>query len=239
MIFLQFEEFLQFKEFELYWGAVSFLRSVHTSSWFLKSNWSSDFVILVTPKQEVERKSEWFCDVKFFRSKFKVEWENGVWTKIDFLASGFLFTCGNFTLIFTVFSIFWIVFLLNGFPNPFIVRSRSSFLFSQWKFFELYVKTCPAIFFICASKYVSLLSMLCVPQIQSKFHYTVNHYVKIWRVRLAGVNSIHSLSWGAGEGDTNWTDAANITAFRFLYLNLGNHIINKTQVLIKKNFIRP
>ena len=37
--------FLQFKEFELYWGAVFFffLRSVHTFSWFLKSNWSSDF----------------------------------------------------------------------------------------------------------------------------------------------------------------------------------------------------
>ena len=35
---------LQFKEFELYWGAVFFfLRSVHTFSWFLKSNWSSDF----------------------------------------------------------------------------------------------------------------------------------------------------------------------------------------------------
>ena len=83
-------------------GRCLFLRSVHTFSWFLKSNWS----ILVTPKQEVERKSEWFCGVKFFRSKFKVEWENGVWTKIRFLASGFLFTCGNFTLIFTVFSIF-------------------------------------------------------------------------------------------------------------------------------------
>ena len=34
---------LQFKEFELYWGAVFFLRSVHTFSLFLKSNWSSDF----------------------------------------------------------------------------------------------------------------------------------------------------------------------------------------------------
>ena len=30
-------------------------------------------VILVTPKQEVERKSEWFCDVKFCHSNFKVE----------------------------------------------------------------------------------------------------------------------------------------------------------------------
>ena len=105
-------------------------------------------MILVTPKQEMERKSEWFCGVNFFRFKFKVEWENSVWTKIRFLASGFLFTCGNLTLIFTLFSFFfWIGFFLNGFSNPFIVRFRSSFLFSQCKFFELYVRTCPAMFF--------------------------------------------------------------------------------------------
>ena len=107
-------------------------------------------MILVTRKQEVERKSEWFCGSKFFRLNFKVEWENGVWTKIHFLASGFLFTCGNFTLIFTVFQFFGSVFL-NGFPNPFIVRSGSSFRFSQWKFFELYVRTCPAMFFVSSS----------------------------------------------------------------------------------------
>ena len=41
-------------------------------------------MILVTPKQEVERKSEWFCGVKFFLSKFKVVWENGGWTKFAF-----------------------------------------------------------------------------------------------------------------------------------------------------------
>ena len=46
-------------------------------------------VILVTPKQEVERKSEWFCGVKFFRSNFNVDWEKSIWTKIRFLASGF------------------------------------------------------------------------------------------------------------------------------------------------------
>ena len=63
-----------------------FLRSVHTFSWFLKS---TGVVILVTPKQEMERKSEWFCGVNFFRSNFKVEWENGVWTKIRSLGSGF------------------------------------------------------------------------------------------------------------------------------------------------------
>ena len=96
-------------------------------------------MILVTPKQEVERKKEWFCGVKFFCSKFKVEWENGVWTKIRFLASGFLFTRGNFTLILFFFD-FLDCFFLNGFLNPFMVRSRSSFLFSQWKFFELYVR---------------------------------------------------------------------------------------------------
>ena len=37
----------------------------------------------------MEQKSEWFCGVNFFRSKFKVEWENGVWTKIRFRASVF------------------------------------------------------------------------------------------------------------------------------------------------------
>ena len=30
-------------------------------------------VILVTPKQEVERKGDWFCGVNFFCSNFKVE----------------------------------------------------------------------------------------------------------------------------------------------------------------------
>ena len=82
----------------------------------------------------MERKSEWFCGGNFFYSNFKVEWENGVWTKVRYLASGLLFTRGKFTLIFTVFRFFWIGFFLNGFPNSLIVRSRSSFLFCQWKF---------------------------------------------------------------------------------------------------------
>ena len=139
--------FLQFKEFELYWGAVLFLKDLFTH---FHDFWSQiGVVILVTPKQEVERKSEWFCGVKFFRSKFKVEWENGVWTTIRFLASGYLFTCGKqFHFDFyCFFQFFGSDFFLNGFPNPFIVRYRSSFLFSQWKFFELYVRTCPAMFF--------------------------------------------------------------------------------------------
>ena len=54
----------------------------------------------------MERKSECFCGVNFFRFNFKVEWENGVWTNIRFLASDFLFTCGNllwFLLFFRFF----------------------------------------------------------------------------------------------------------------------------------------
>ena len=88
----------------------------------------------------MERKSEWFCGVNFFRSNFKVEWENGVWTKIRFLGSGCLFTCGNFTLIFTVFfRFFGSNFFLDGFPNPFTAHSRPSFLFELNFHFSLVV----------------------------------------------------------------------------------------------------
>ena len=107
-------------------GRCLFLSSVHTFSWFLKSNWSSGFGHAETGGGAKRRV---FCGVNFFRSNFKVEWENGVWTKIRFIGSGLLFTCGNFTLIFTVFSIFWIGFFLSGFPNPFTAHSRPNFLF--------------------------------------------------------------------------------------------------------------
>ena len=89
-------------------------------------------VILVTPKTGNGAKKRVVLRRNIFCSKFKVEWENGVRTKIRFLASGFfLFICGNFTLIFTVFSIFGSNFFLSGFPNPFIVRSRSIFLVNE------------------------------------------------------------------------------------------------------------
>ena len=42
----------------------------------------------------------------------------------------FLFTCGNFTLSFTVFSTFVSDFFRNVFPYSLIVRSRSVFLFN-------------------------------------------------------------------------------------------------------------
>ena len=49
--------------------------------------------------------------------------------KTRFLASGFLFTCDNFTFIVTVFRFFFVFLMgfcfLNGFPNPFIVSYRT------------------------------------------------------------------------------------------------------------------
>ena len=36
------------------------------------------------------------------------------------------------------------------------------------------------------------------PQLQSTCHYIVNHYVKIWHVRLGGANNMRPLSWGGG-----------------------------------------
>ena len=197
--------FLHFKGIELYWGAVFFSRSVQRFSLFLKSNWSSDFGHAET------RNGERFCGMTISRSNFKVEWESGVWTKNRFLASYLLFACGNFTLIFTVFLIFFIGFFFqNGFPNPFevhsrpsfllesdwhfslvvftlasgiltlifcffcfiwlffrnefpislIVHSRSSVLSSQIKFFEMYVRTCPAIFLFLPKDYRFLQSLI-------------------------------------------------------------------------------
>ena len=118
---------LQFKKFELYWGAV-FLRSVHTFSCFLKSNWSSDFGHAETgsgaKKQVILR-----C---VFNSNFKVQWENGVWTKICFLACGFLFT--------------WISLRFLLISNPFIVHSRASFLLEPKFHFSLVVFCSHAVF---------------------------------------------------------------------------------------------
>ena len=62
--------FLQFKEFELYWGAV-FFYDLFTH--FHDFGSQIVVVILVTPKQEKVRKGGWFYGVKFFCSNFKAE----------------------------------------------------------------------------------------------------------------------------------------------------------------------
>ena len=106
-------------------GALSFFKDLFTH---FHDFWSQiGVVILVTPKQEVERKSEWFCGVKFFHSNFKVEWENGVWTKIRFLASGYFVHMWQVHFGFHGFRFFGSDFFLNGFPNPFRVHTRPKF----------------------------------------------------------------------------------------------------------------
>ena len=70
-------------------------------------------------------------------------------------------------------------FFLNGFSKPFILRSRSSFLFSQWKFFELYVRTCPAMFFISSSWF--LLRPYDVTATFCSFVHAISTKLHVWR----------------------------------------------------------
>ena len=109
-------------------GRCLFLRSVHIFSWFLKSNWSNDFGHAEIGSGAKKRVVLWF---EIFHSKFKVEWENGVWTKICFLARDSAFwrrPMRHFEIDFQYFSkCFDLTFFGNGFPNSHIVHSRCSF----------------------------------------------------------------------------------------------------------------
>ena len=89
-------------------------------------------VILVTPKQELHRTSATFCAVNCFRFNFKVQWENGVWTKFAFCIVNFCSCACNSSSVLSDFWFFWSGCLWNGFPCPFLVLSRSSYFFSQW-----------------------------------------------------------------------------------------------------------
>ena len=91
--------FLQFKEFELFW-ALSFFKIF--SHIFMIVEVKLDWWFWSLRNRQWSEKASGFAEW-ILCSNFKVEWENCVWTKFRFLASGFLFTCGNFTLVFTVF----------------------------------------------------------------------------------------------------------------------------------------
>ena len=99
---------------------------------------------MVTPKQEVEQKSECgFCDVNFFRPNFKVVRKRCLnknslsrwWFFVHMRQFHFDFYC--FFFIF-----FWIGCFLNGFPNLFIVHSRPSFFLLEPNFSFLLVVFC-------------------------------------------------------------------------------------------------
>ena len=87
-------------------------------------------VILVTPKHELERKREWCCGVKFFRSNFQIEWEQCL-DKNSLWAISLWF--------FLFFYILHRIFFLNEFPNPFKAHGRRSFLSEPNFWFDLVV----------------------------------------------------------------------------------------------------
>ena len=75
---------------------------------------------------------------EIFRSNFK-ESESGLCTKTRFLASDFLFTRGNFTLIFTVSLIFGIGFFSKWFSQSIQSSFQALFLFEPNFHFSLVV----------------------------------------------------------------------------------------------------
>ena len=65
-----------------------------------------------------------------------------------------------------------------------------------WKTIFSYLDLFDWIISVCAP----LPSTLCSPQLQSTCHYIVNHYVRLWQVRLGGANNMHPLGAGVGGG---------------------------------------
>ena len=87
-------------------------------------------------------------------------------------------------------------FFLNGFPNPFIVRSWSSFLFSRWKFFELYVRTCPAIFFYFAIFVTTIWRHNHFKSAFCSLIHAISTEVRVWRHFLLLVERVFcSFAW--------------------------------------------
>ena len=78
------------------------------------------------------------------------------------------------------------------------------------------------------------MDIICAPQIQSTCHYKVNHYVKIWHVRLGwgggGVaNNMHPLSWEGGGGQRERKVPKN-----FVEINSDNHSISVAKFTLNK-----
>ena len=86
-------------------------------------------VILVPPKQEVERKSEWFCGVKFVHSNFKADWENSFEQKFAFSIVVFVHVRQfHFDFYCFFFFDFWIRFFSKRFSQS-IHRSLKASIF--------------------------------------------------------------------------------------------------------------
>ena len=91
---------------------------------------------MVKPKQEMKRKGEWFCGVKFLSSEKTVFEQKFAFSLVVFCSHAAI----SLWFLLFFFSIFLIgFFFLNGFPNPYIVHSRASFLLESNLHFSLVV----------------------------------------------------------------------------------------------------
>ena len=61
------------------------------------------------------------------------------------------------------------------------------------------------------------------PKLQSTPHDIVNHYVKIWHVRLGVANNMHPLSWGGGG--TNGKNPNSLTNTTIASVNISQPFI--------------
>ena len=105
-------------------------------------------------------------------------------TKLTFLASCFLFTYGILILILFFLNFLLWVFFRNGFPSAHIDHSRSNFLFSHWKLFELYVRTCPAMFFVSLSNALFRFTFVHTAKLSQIFSITSSshqRHLRAWR----------------------------------------------------------
>ena len=85
-------------------------------------------MILVTPKQEVKRKTKYFCGVNFFLILEQSEKKTVFEYKLAFLGD-FLFTCGDLNFVYNVFEFSSLFPIIS--PNQFPVFSRSRILFCR------------------------------------------------------------------------------------------------------------
>ena len=118
----------------------------------------------------------------------------------------------------------------NGFPNSLIVRSRSSFLFSQWKFFELHTRTCPTMFFISSSRFLlrPYDITICFLFIRSCnfnwFACVTSQSLQMWFL-------IAALIFSAGYYSAPFFTSSNKKMFRFTsfcrFINIVHIIVNK------------
>ena len=93
------------------------------------------------------------------------------------------------------FYFFYLIFFRNGFPNSLIVRSRSGFLFSKWKFFELYVRTCLLCFYFVAIFVTTIWRHNHFKSAFCSFVHPISTEVRVWRQFFVLSGASFSFAW--------------------------------------------